>query len=61
VGDRLAICVHNEGYPASLKVHKVYRVLPDATAAQQGFMRVIDESGEVYLYPSDYFIRVEVP
>lgn len=58
---QLVICVRNDDYPASLEVRKVYRVLPDTTAAQHDFMRVIDESGEDYLYPADYFIRVELP
>jgi hypothetical protein len=56
-----AICVNNSGYPASLELHKVYRVLPDENAEQDGDLRVIDESGEDYLYPSDYFMLVELP
>lgn len=58
---RFAICVNNEGYPASLELHKVYRVLPDKDAEQDGDLRVIDESGEDYLYPAEYFILVELP
>jgi hypothetical protein len=58
---QFAICVNNTEYPASLELHKVYRVLPDEGAEQDGDLRVIDESGEDYLYPSDYFILVELP
>jgi hypothetical protein len=46
---RIAICVKNSGYPASLEIHKIYRVLPDKDAGKDGDLRVIDESGEDYL------------
>lgn len=55
------LCVKNEAYPASLEVRKVYRELPDAAASAKGFVRVVDESGEDYLYPADYFVAVELP
>jgi hypothetical protein len=55
------LCVSNESYPASLEVRKVYQALPDPIAASRGFVRVIDESGEDYLYPADYFVAVELP
>jgi hypothetical protein len=55
------LCVKNEGYPASLEVRKVYRALPDPVAESRGFVRVIDESGEDYLYSSDFFVAVELP
>ena len=55
------LCVKNEGYPASLEVRKVYRSLPDPVAESRGFVRVIDESGEDYLYSSDCFVAVELP
>jgi hypothetical protein len=42
-------------------LHKIYRVLPDEEAAQEGDLRVIDESGEDYLYPEDYFVLVDLP
>jgi hypothetical protein len=58
---RFAICVNNDEYPASLDRHKVYRVLPDKEAEQDGDLRVIDESGEDYLYPAEYFVLVELP
>lgn len=53
-----AICVANEGYD-DLEVWKVYRMLPDPKAAEVGCVRVIDESGEDYLYPEDRFITVD--
>ena len=55
------LCVRNEGYPASLEVRKVYQALPDPVAASRGFVRVFDESGEDYLYPSECFVAVELP
>jgi hypothetical protein len=56
---RFAICVDNSEYPASLELHKVYRLLSDDEAAKDGDLRVIDESGEDYLYPADYFVVIE--
>lgn len=58
---RFAICVDNAEYPASLELRKVYRVLPDEDAEKDGDLRVIDESGEDYLYPTNYFILVDLP
>jgi len=56
-----AVCIDNRGYPASLELHKIYRVLPDEGAAEDGDVRVIDESGEDYLYPAERFVEVELP
>jgi hypothetical protein len=58
---RFAICVDNAEYPASLELHKVYRVLPDRDAGRDGDLRIIDESGENYIYPADYFVLVDLP
>lgn len=58
---RFAICIDNSGYPASLELHKIYRVLPDKQAQTDGDLRVIDESGEDYLFPADYFILIDLP
>ena len=55
-----AVCVSNEGYPASLELRKPYEVLADANAAAEGLVRVVDESGEDYLYPADFFYPLEV-
>jgi len=58
---RFAVCINNTGYPASLELHKIYRVLPDAKAGQDGDIRVIDESGEDYLYPAKWFVPIDLP
>lgn len=58
---RFAICINNSQYPASLELHKIYRVIPDRDAAQDDDLRVIDESGEDYLYPADYFVLLDLP
>ena len=55
-----AVCINNSEYPASLELHKIYRVLPDEDAERDGDLRVIDESGEDYLYPADYFMMLEL-
>jgi hypothetical protein len=55
---RFVLCVRNEGYPAGLELWKVYRVLADEQAFKRHQLRVIDESGEDYLYPEEYFIPV---
>jgi len=60
-GPRFAVCVRNEGYEASLELHKIYRVVPDLDADRESDVRVIDESGEDYLYPADWFVSIEVP
>ena len=58
---RFAVCVNNSEYPASLELHKIYRVLPDKDAQADNDMRIIDESGEDYLFPADYFIPIDLP
>ena len=58
---QFVLCVNNEGYPASLEIRKVYWALLDEVEEARGFIRVIDESGEDYLYPSDRFVTVELP
>ena len=58
---QFAICITDTQYPASLEVHKVYRVLKDEGAQRDGDLRVIDESGEDYLFPADYFLLVDFP
>jgi len=55
------VCVRNEGYEASLELHKIYPFLPDPGAEHDGDIRVVDESGEDYLYPADWFVPIEVP
>lgn len=56
-----AVCVNNKGYPASLEVGKLYRVIPDEEAERHGYLRVVDESGEDYAYSSERFFPLEIP
>jgi hypothetical protein len=58
---QFVICMKNDGYAASLEVRKIYQVIPDARAAEHQLIRIIDESGEDYLYPADYFVFIELP
>jgi hypothetical protein len=55
------VCVENKGYPVSLELRKIYQAMPDPGAARHGLVRVIDESGEDYLYPRDFFVPVDLP
>ncbi|HEV2843288.1 MAG TPA: hypothetical protein VG477_00465 [Thermoanaerobaculia bacterium] len=54
------VCVRNEGCE-DLQLRKLYQILPDETATNSGFLRVVDDSGEDYLYPADNFIPVSLP
>ena len=56
-----ALCIENEGHRAALDVRKVYEVLPDPVAQKRGLRRVIDESGEDYLYPVTFFVPIALP
>ncbi|MGZ8935427.1 MAG: hypothetical protein ACXW04_11040 [Methylobacter sp.] len=56
-----AVCVDNHGYEVSLEMRKLYEVLADADAEKHAQIRVIDESGEDYLYPAALFDRVTLP
>jgi hypothetical protein len=55
------LCIENEGYPASLELRKVYQILGDPAAEERGLVRVIDETGEDYLYPRSFFVPIQVP
>lgn len=57
---KYAVCVDNDEYPASLELHKIYELHPDDEAAKDGDLRVIDESGEDYLFPAACFEPVDV-
>ena len=57
---RFVLCLRNDGAD-DLEPRKVYQILPDAAAAREGLARVIDESGEDYLYPAEFFVRVKLP
>ena len=58
---QFALCINNRDYEASLILGKVYRMLPDARAAKDDLVRVVDESGEDYLYDRGHFVFVEFP
>lgn len=58
---RFAVCVRNDGYEASLERNKIYAVLPDDEAERGGDLRVVDESGDDYLFSADRFVAIEVP
>lgn len=55
------ICVDNDGYEASLEIRKIYEVITDKTAEKHHQRRVIDESGEDYLFPEEYFASIRLP
>ncbi|GIK36234.1 MAG: hypothetical protein BroJett011_00670 [Chloroflexota bacterium] len=57
---KFVICIQNEG-SEDLQPRKIYQVLPDDAALAEGYIRVIDDSGEDYLYPASYFIQIELP
>jgi len=57
---KYVVCIRNESCE-DLVLRKIYEVLPDDTAARDGYLRVTDESGEDYLYPADFFLPVELP
>jgi hypothetical protein len=58
---QLVVCVNNEDYPASLERRKIYVALRDAGAEKHGLLRIIDESGEDYLYPKSLFRAIALP
>ena len=55
------ICINNQGYAASLEKGKVYQLIIDKKGQDRGFVRIIDESGEDYLYPEEYFMTIDLP
>lgn len=60
-GSQYVLCVSNRGYRASLLVRRIYRMKVDPQAAKHGLVRVVDESGEDYLYPEKLFVAVALP
>ncbi|MGD0758048.1 MAG: hypothetical protein ABR921_04015 [Candidatus Sulfotelmatobacter sp.] len=60
-GPQFVVCVENRDDAASLELRKLYQVVADETAAKVQQIRVIDESGEDYLYPKGYFVPVQIP
>jgi hypothetical protein len=55
------ICINNEGYEASLEKGKVYQYVEDTIAEKRDFIRVVDESGEDYLFPKEFFVAIQLP
>ena len=58
---RYALCINNKNYEASLIARKIYEIIPDERAEQDDFVRVIDESGEDYLYHNSHFVFLQLP
>jgi len=58
---RFAVCINNSDYEASLELHKIYQVVPDLDALRDGDLRIVDESGEDYLYAASRFVAIEIP
>ena len=56
-----AVCIQNSGYEGALELRKLYPVLEDPAAEEKSFVRVVDESGEDYLYPKDWFLPLSLP
>ncbi len=59
--EQYAVCVKNSGYEVSLELRKIYRVVDDNVAAGKQLLRIVDESGEDYLYPAFFFIPIRLP
>ena len=58
---KFVICLRNKGYEASLEQLKLYRLLPDREAQKHKLIRIVDESGDGYLYPANFFTPIELP
>lgn len=58
---QFVVCIRNDDNPASLEFRKLYEVIPDTKAAKHNLVRIVDESGEDYLYPESYFVPVKLP
>jgi hypothetical protein len=59
-GSHYVVCVKNQDYPASLELRKIYQLRSDVAAIKLGMVRVVDESGEDYLYPEDHFVAIKL-
>lgn len=58
---KFVVCITNDGYETSLQRNKIYAVLDDAEAAGDGDLRIVDDTGEDYLYPAGWFVAIDVP
>jgi hypothetical protein len=61
MASKFVICIKNDDYPVSLEVRKLYSRIPDSDAERHGQIRIVDESGEDYLYPEEYFRAIDLP
>ena len=59
--DRFVLCIRNNGYQASLERRRIYRLIADSQGESKGMLRLVDESGEDYLFPSDCFVPIQIP
>lgn len=60
LNERFVVCIRNDDYVASLELRKIYRTMPDAAAAKHNYIRIVDESGEDYLFPAEFFFPIEL-
>jgi hypothetical protein len=58
---RFVVCIDNSDYEASLELHKIYPIIPDPDATPEGDLRIVDESGEDYLYSASRFVGIDLP
>ena len=61
MNNKFVICINNSDYPSSLELLKVYKLVPDEKALLMGFLRIVDETGEDYLFSKDHFAAIEIP
>ena len=61
MGAKYVMCVTNVGYLVSLTLHKVYKVIPDEKGEKHSMIRIVDDSGEDYLFPAGRFVPVQIP
>ncbi len=59
--DSYVLCIKNRGYAASLQTRMVYRTVSDPEASSHGMLRIVDETGEDYLFPASFFVRIDLP
>ncbi len=59
--NQYVMCIKNDGYAASLEMRKIYQAISDTDSAEKKMIRVIDESGEDYLFPEEFFVPIQIP
>ena len=58
---KFVMCINNKSYPHDLALHKVYKIIPDEKGEESGWIRIVDETGEDYLYSAKHFVPVQIP